>query len=148
MAQIGRQAALAAGEVLRRDYLKPHHITLKGAIDPVTETDLKSQETIINLIRQHFPDHGILAEEVLGEGPGTGGPCPPPKPPSQPFRGAGEAGARGSGFSGPLKPLRDWGRGCGGVFCKGKGLRPLAPSPKFPLFKTQRLGSYRGRPRP
>jgi myo-inositol-1(or 4)-monophosphatase len=79
MAHIGRQAALAAGEVLRHDYLKPHRITLKGAIDPVTETDFKSQETIINLIHQNFPDHAILAEEVLGGGAGASGPWPSPQ---------------------------------------------------------------------
>src|SRR4030042_324946 len=69
----GRQAALAAGEVLRRNYLQPHHITLKSAIDPVTETDLQSQETIISLIHQTFPEHGFLAEEGrVGEGgPGS-----------------------------------------------------------------------------
>jgi len=59
----GRQAAQAAGAVLRQNYLKPHQVVLKGAIDPVTETDLLSQETIIALIRQAFPDHRFLAEE-------------------------------------------------------------------------------------
>ncbi len=60
---VGRQAALAAGAVLRQGYLKPHRIQLKSAIDPVTESDLQSQEMIIRLIRQVFPDHGFLAEE-------------------------------------------------------------------------------------
>lgn len=62
----GRRAALAAGAVLRQNYLKPHQVRLKGAIDPVTETDLQSQEMIIALIRQNFPDHGFLAEEERG----------------------------------------------------------------------------------
>lgn len=65
--QVGREAALAAGAVLRRNYEKPHDITLKSAIDPVTESDLAAQETIISLIRQTFPDHGFLAEEVMEE---------------------------------------------------------------------------------
>ena len=68
IAQIGRQAALAAGAVMRQNYLKPHEITMKGAIDPVTETDFQSQEIIIGMIRQAFPDHGFLAEERAGEG--------------------------------------------------------------------------------
>ena len=68
VAQIGRQAALAAGAVMRQNYYKPHQITMKGAIDPVTESDLQSQEMIIALIRQTFPDHGFLAEERAGEG--------------------------------------------------------------------------------
>jgi myo-inositol-1(or 4)-monophosphatase len=67
IAQIGRQAALAAGAVMRQNYLKPHEITMKGAIDPVTETDFQSQEIIIGMIRQAFPDHGFLAEESAGE---------------------------------------------------------------------------------
>lgn len=65
--QTGRRAALAAGAVLRQNYSKPHQITMKGAIDPVTESDLQSQEMIIALIRQNFPDHDILAEEATGE---------------------------------------------------------------------------------
>jgi len=68
IAQIGRQAALAAGAVMRQNYPKPHEITMKGAIDPVTETDYECQEIIIWMIRQAFPDHGFLAEERGGEG--------------------------------------------------------------------------------
>ncbi len=68
IAKVGRQAALAAGAVLRLNYLKPHEVHLKGVIDPVTESDLQSQEIIITIIRQYFPDHGFLAEETEGEG--------------------------------------------------------------------------------
>jgi myo-inositol-1(or 4)-monophosphatase len=68
IAQTGRQAALAAGAVMRLNYQKPHHITMKGAIDPVTETDFQCQEIIMGIIRQAFPDHGFLAEERVGEG--------------------------------------------------------------------------------
>jgi myo-inositol-1(or 4)-monophosphatase len=66
-AAVGRQAALAAGAVLRQNFCKPHRITFKGAIDPVTETDIQSQEMITALIRQTFPGHGVLAEETVGE---------------------------------------------------------------------------------
>lgn len=66
--QIGRQAALAAGAVMRQNYLKPHRIEMKGAIDPVTETDYQCQEIIVAMIRQVFPDHGFLAEERAREG--------------------------------------------------------------------------------
>ncbi len=78
VAQTGRQAALAAGEVLRRNYSQPHQIIMKGAIDPVTESDLESQELIIALIRQTFPDHVILAEEMSGQ--------PPPAVQESPYR--------------------------------------------------------------
>ena len=81
--QVGRQAALAAGALLKLNYEKPHDITLKGAIDPVTESDFASQKTIISLIRQTFPDHGILAEERMdadvGEGAKGRGPWPYPQ---------------------------------------------------------------------
>lgn len=84
--QVARQAALAAGTVLRLNFRQPHDITLKGVIDPVTESDLKSQEIIISLIRRAFPDHEFLAEEELGEGGSGGGrgigdaPALPPTP--------------------------------------------------------------------
>ncbi len=81
----GRQAALAAGAVLRLNFHKPHRITYKGAIDPVTESDLQSQELIVALIQRSFPDHRILAEETAGEG-GCEGLRPPaiPSPDSAP----------------------------------------------------------------
>jgi fructose-1,6-bisphosphatase/inositol monophosphatase family enzyme len=95
--QVGRQAALAAGAILKSNYEKPHDITLKGAIDPVTESDFASQKTIISLIRQTFPEHGILAEEVMedvgegrkvvsdvGEGVKGRGSLPPNPPPHTP----------------------------------------------------------------
>ncbi len=69
IAQIGRQAALAAGAVMRLNYEQPHEITMKGAIDPVTETDYQCQEIIIGMIHQAFPDHGFLAEESGGQPP-------------------------------------------------------------------------------
>ena len=68
IAQIGRQAALAAGAAMRQNYHKPHEITMKGAIDPVTETDFQCQEIILAMLRRTFPDHGFLAEERAGEG--------------------------------------------------------------------------------
>jgi len=81
----GRQAALAAGALLRQNFYKPHRITFKGAIDPVTESDLQSQELIVALIRRSFPDHGILAEETAGEGGYEGlRPSAIPSPASEP----------------------------------------------------------------
>ncbi len=130
VAHIGRQAALAAGEVLRHDYLKPHRITLKGVIDPVTETDLKSQETIINLIRQNFPDHRFLAEEIVGEGAKGCEPFPPPPPHPHPqsLMGieAGEVGTAGPAFPGPYTG--------GGEGSLRGGQGPQAPGP--PLKTT------------
>jgi myo-inositol-1(or 4)-monophosphatase len=73
--QTGRQAALAAGAVLRRNYSQPHQITMKGAIDPVTESDLQAQELIIALVRQSFPGHAFLAEETTAAG-GAQAPSP------------------------------------------------------------------------
>jgi len=84
IAQIGRQAALAAGALMRQNYQKPHEITMKGTIDPVTETDFQCQEIIINIIKQAFPDHGFLAEERAGEGEGG---QPPPAAPDHPRPG-------------------------------------------------------------
>jgi len=69
VAETGRQAALAAGAVLRQNYYQPHQITMKGVIDPVTESDFQAQEMIIALLRQSFPGHGFLAEENVAQAP-------------------------------------------------------------------------------
>ncbi len=124
---MGRQAALAAGAVLRQNYEKPHDITLKSAIDPVTESDLASQKTIISIIRQTFPDHGILAEEVMDDEVGEGGshglearatgssPLPPPPHPLPQSR-EGEDRPEKSGRLAPPSqaPFSGLGGGSGG----------------------------------
>ncbi|MGQ9689156.1 MAG: inositol monophosphatase family protein, partial [Desulfobaccales bacterium] len=99
--QVGRRAALAAGFLLKLNYEQPHDITLKSAIDPVTESDLASQETIISLIRLNFPDHGILAEEE-GVNVDVSDKAEPATQPSQAPLSGLEGGSGGrAGTSGP-----------------------------------------------
>lgn len=62
--RVGQDAARQAGALLREAFTRPQRITLKGVHDPVTESDFRSQELIVGLIRRHFPRHRILAEEV------------------------------------------------------------------------------------
>lgn len=64
MTVVAIQAALRAGEILRRGFGSSYQITLKpGKQNIVTEYDKASEESIIASIRQHFPHHSILAEE-------------------------------------------------------------------------------------
>jgi myo-inositol-1(or 4)-monophosphatase len=59
--------ALAAAEagvgVLLDHYNRKLNIEYKGETDPVTQADKNSQKAIIKVIKDIFPDHGILAEE-------------------------------------------------------------------------------------
>jgi myo-inositol-1(or 4)-monophosphatase len=56
-------AANAAGEIIRRSWQQPKTIDYKGAIDLVTTTDRETEHQIVEVIRRHFSDHAILAEE-------------------------------------------------------------------------------------
>jgi myo-inositol-1(or 4)-monophosphatase len=103
IAQVGRQAALAAGAVMRQNYQKPHQITMKGTIDPVTETDFQCQEIILAMLRNAFPDHGFLAEEREGE-EGVGQPPPAVRESVRPGL-AWEADALGSTCRWIIDPL-------------------------------------------
>ena len=56
--------AYGAGEILRAGFENADRgITLKSEIDPVTETDLKSEEYLIGEINARFPGHHIVSEE-------------------------------------------------------------------------------------
>jgi myo-inositol-1(or 4)-monophosphatase len=62
---IALQAARKAGDIMlqsleRLDTIKP---TSKGHKDFVTEIDKRAEKEIIALLRKHYPDHGIIAEE-------------------------------------------------------------------------------------
>lgn len=61
--QVGIKAAYQAGEILTRHFGNLTHINKKGAIDLVTVADVESEKKIIEIIRKHFPNHAILAEE-------------------------------------------------------------------------------------
>lgn len=65
------QAASAAGTVLVEHLGRVRQIRFKGEIDLVTEVDLESERLVVDLIRQRYPRHRILAEEgsVGGDDP-------------------------------------------------------------------------------
>jgi myo-inositol-1(or 4)-monophosphatase len=60
---IAIQAARRAGQALRDRYNKPHQVSFKGIINLVTEMDLKSERLVTEILRNAFPDYGILGEE-------------------------------------------------------------------------------------
>jgi myo-inositol-1(or 4)-monophosphatase len=61
--QVAWEAAQAAGNLIRENSQAPKKIEHKGAIDLVTSVDRASEHCIVNVLRQNFPDHSILAEE-------------------------------------------------------------------------------------
>ena len=61
---VATQAALQAGELLRKGFGSKTTIKLKDGIQNlVTEYDNRSEECIVKTIHEHFPGHSILAEE-------------------------------------------------------------------------------------
>lgn len=61
--ELAAVAARAGGAVLREGYGQVHAVRFKGEIDLVTEVDVRSERTVVDLIRARFPRHQILAEE-------------------------------------------------------------------------------------
>jgi myo-inositol-1(or 4)-monophosphatase len=64
-------AAAAAGAVLRDGFGRQHRIEYKGEDDLVTEADEEAERKIEEVLRETFPDHGMLTEES-GETQGRG----------------------------------------------------------------------------
>jgi myo-inositol-1(or 4)-monophosphatase len=58
-----RNAALKGGRILRENIHGLREITYKGDINLVTEMDMRSERTIVEMLHVAFPDHGIVAEE-------------------------------------------------------------------------------------
>jgi myo-inositol-1(or 4)-monophosphatase len=61
--QTAWEAAHAAGHLIRENWQRPKEIAYKGAIDLVTSVDRAAERCIVNILRQNFPGHSILAEE-------------------------------------------------------------------------------------
>jgi myo-inositol-1(or 4)-monophosphatase len=60
---VAREAADAAGEIIRANWDRPKTIDYKGAIDLVTSVDRESERKIVEIVQRNFPNHSILAEE-------------------------------------------------------------------------------------
>ena len=58
-------AAKSTGALLKKNIGNAHRIEFKGAIDIVTEMDRKAEDLIMKIIKNKFPEHGILTEESL-----------------------------------------------------------------------------------
>lgn len=57
------RAALTAGQIQRDLFGRLTRIEYKGRHDPVTEADRASEEAIVGILHDAFPDHAFLAEE-------------------------------------------------------------------------------------
>ena len=70
--RVGIAAACNGGKILQEHFGNLRSVRKKGAIDLVTEADIRSEAAIIDTITGTFPDHAILAEES-GTHAGSGG---------------------------------------------------------------------------
>jgi myo-inositol-1(or 4)-monophosphatase len=61
--EIAKVAAYAGGVVLRKYWGKLQQIEEKQPGDLVTIADRESEAVVLEIIRRHFPEHSILAEE-------------------------------------------------------------------------------------
>lgn len=63
LAELARETAREAGELLKSGFARPHEIVHKGAVDLVTEMDKASEKLVIEKISRVFPHHRFYAEE-------------------------------------------------------------------------------------
>ncbi len=57
------EAAKAAGKILMQNFRKSKVVSKKTTRDIVTTADLESERTIVNIIKENFPEHDFLMEE-------------------------------------------------------------------------------------
>ncbi|KAG7672711.1 hypothetical protein Ndes2526B_g08758 [Nannochloris sp. 'desiccata'] len=60
---VAQRAADAGAAIILDAVDKPRNISYKGATDLVTDTDKASEDAILKIISEAFPDHAILGEE-------------------------------------------------------------------------------------
>lgn len=63
-ARVGEETARAAGRFLLENLHTGFSVARKGEIDLVTEIDLAAEKLIVSRIRDAFPGHAVLAEEM------------------------------------------------------------------------------------
>ena len=69
------EAVVSAGAVQLARFGGDFRVDKKGAIDLVTEVDVEVEQMFRRLVRERFPDHQVLAEELGGAAVVPAGPC-------------------------------------------------------------------------
>ncbi len=64
---VALKAARNAATYILEESKKVRQVDFKGATDLVTQADRGSEQIILKLIRENFPDHNILTEESEGQ---------------------------------------------------------------------------------
>ncbi len=65
--EVAIETAVEAGGILLSEFDKPVKISYKGEVDLVTQADRRSEEAIVERLRNYFPAHTIVAEEGGGQ---------------------------------------------------------------------------------
>ncbi len=63
MKELAISAAKEAGLVLMKDFGEEGKVRIKPGGEPVTDSDIRSEKRIIDIIRERYPSHSILSEE-------------------------------------------------------------------------------------
>jgi myo-inositol-1(or 4)-monophosphatase len=66
--EVAVQAAREAGAILLEESKRPLTISYKGDVDLVTQADVSSERAIAARLREAFPEHRIVGEELGNEG--------------------------------------------------------------------------------
>jgi histidinol-phosphatase len=64
---IAIEASKASGRILKKYFRTNIEVEKKSDASPVTVADKESERMIVSIIRSHFPEHNILAEEFTYE---------------------------------------------------------------------------------
>jgi len=68
---VAREAALAAGKVIRASLARPVDVQSKGLRNYVTDVDLEAERAILAVLRLRCPEHDVLTEESPPEARGS-----------------------------------------------------------------------------
>ncbi len=62
--ELAKNTALKAGKIITKNFGEKIEVGHKGKYDLVTKMDMRSEEYIVNSIKDKFPDHDIVTEET------------------------------------------------------------------------------------
>ncbi len=71
-AEVARACAREAGRIAMAAFGARQDVLVKGRGNFLTETDLAAERAILEILRQEYPDHAVLAEETAGQAPRDG----------------------------------------------------------------------------